>query len=76
MYVYDLVAGAGSVDSAFQLYKAAKSMLSDGGFNLRKWSSNLPSSSLRATIDSDCKAKLVVEGVNESEPKPDKSMVS
>lgn len=40
LYVDDLVTGAESVENAFQIYKKSKKMLAEGGFNLRKWSSN------------------------------------
>ena len=40
LYVDDLVAGAGSVDEAFNLYLNCKTLMKEGGFNLRKWNSN------------------------------------
>ena len=40
LYVDDLITGEDSVEKAFKLYKAAKSM-SFGGFNLSKWHTNL-----------------------------------
>ena len=48
LYVDDLITGADSVEDAFQLYKVAKSLMSEAGFNLRKCNSN--SSSLLPMI--------------------------
>ena len=73
LYVDDLITGTNSIDDTFKLYKTAKMLISDGGFNLCKWKSNSPS--LLAMIRSDQNnqnAKSVVEGVNEVEPKRDK----
>ena len=39
-YVDDLITGAEDVESAFRLYKLANSLMSSGGFYLRKWNSN------------------------------------
>ena len=39
-YVDDFNSGGENVDQAFQLYLKSKKILSDGGFTLRKWSSN------------------------------------
>ena len=43
LYVDDLITGAKSTDDAFKLYKTAKTLMSDGGFNLHKWKSNIHS---------------------------------
>jgi len=40
LYVDDLITGEDSVEKAFKLYKAAKGVMSFGGFNLRKWHTN------------------------------------
>ena len=40
LYVDDLVAGADSVDEAYNLYLNCKNLMKHGGFNLRKWNSN------------------------------------
>ena len=47
----DVVTGAIDEQQAYRLYKDAKSMLRAGGFNLRKFVSNLPS--LQKTIDDE-----------------------
>ena len=39
IYVDDVVAGAVDVDAAFKLYKESKRVLQEGGFNLRKFTS-------------------------------------
>ena len=39
-YVDDFNSGEENVDQAFELYRKSKKILSDGGFTLRKWSSN------------------------------------
>ena len=36
LYVDDLIIGADTVEDAFHLYKVARLLMSDGGFNLRK----------------------------------------
>lgn len=41
-YVDDLVTGEESVEASFQIYKKSKQIMAEGGFNLRKWNSNLP----------------------------------
>ena len=51
LYVDDLITGADNVEGAFQLYKVAKSLMSEAGFNLRKWNSN--SSSLLSMIQAN-----------------------
>ena len=40
LYDDDLVAGADSVDKVFNLYLNCKTLMKEGGFNLRKWNSN------------------------------------
>ena len=40
LYVDDLNSGENCVCDAFSFYQKAKSITSDGGFNLRKWMSN------------------------------------
>ena len=47
----DVVTGVIDEQQAYRLYKDAKSMLRAGGFNLRKFVSNLPS--LQKTIDDE-----------------------
>ena len=39
-YVDDLLGGAETIEQAIELYNNLRSMLSKGGFNLRKWRSN------------------------------------
>ena len=39
-YVDDFNSGKENVEQAFELYLKPKKILSDGGFTLRKWSSN------------------------------------
>ena len=50
-YVDDLITGAETVEKAFHFYQLSNSLMSEGGFNLRKWNSN--SHSLLAMIRSD-----------------------
>ena len=57
LYVDDLLTGSDNVASAFQIYSKAKQIMSEGGLNLRKWTSN--SSELlqqirQAEISGDC----------------------
>ena len=40
LYVDDFVSGADDNEKAFKLYGESKEILSEGGFNLRKWRSN------------------------------------
>jgi len=40
LYVDDLSTGEKTVEEAFELYKKSKTMLKEGGFDLRKWDSN------------------------------------
>ena len=42
IYVDDIVAGAADFDSALELYKESKGVLREGGFNLRKFTTNVP----------------------------------
>jgi formylmethanofuran dehydrogenase subunit A len=49
LYVDDLVSGAPEDDQAFEIYYNTKRVMSEGGFNLRKWCSN--SASLVETIN-------------------------
>ena len=42
IYVDDIVAGAASEESALKLYKESKGVLHEGGFNLRKFTSDVP----------------------------------
>jgi hypothetical protein len=51
LYVDDLVTGADSEEQAFKIYKGAKQVMSEGGFNLRKWKSN--SAKLNENISRD-----------------------
>ena len=49
LYVDDLISGAETDERALTIYKGSKQLMSTGGFNLRKWSSN--SDSLMKSID-------------------------
>ena len=40
MYIDDLLAGEETDERAFDLYENSKMLMSQGGFNLRKWNSN------------------------------------
>ena len=51
LYFDDLITGADTVEDAFRLYKVARSLMSDGGFNLCKWNSS--SQTLLSKINSD-----------------------
>ena len=42
VHVDDLSSGDESVDKSFQLYLKSKFRMLEGGFNMRKWSSNSP----------------------------------
>ena len=42
LYVDDLISGANTELGAIVLYKKSKEIMSERGFNLRKWNSNLP----------------------------------
>ena len=39
-YVDDLISGGATIEEVFNIYSLAKRVMSEGGFNLRKWSSN------------------------------------
>ena len=49
LYVDDLITGEDNVDNTFSIYQNSKKMMSEGGFNLRKWKSN--SSALTKAIN-------------------------
>ena len=49
LYVDDFVSGAENDEKALEIYKGSKQLMSVGGFNLRKWSSN--SDDLTKSID-------------------------
>ena len=40
-YVDDIVTGAESEEAAYEVYKESKELLNGGGFNIRKFTSNL-----------------------------------
>ena len=40
LYVDDLITGEDNVSRAFSVYEKSKQIMSEGGFNLRKWNSN------------------------------------
>ena len=42
IYVDDIVAGAEDVDSAQRFYKESRGVFQEGGFNLRKFATNIP----------------------------------
>ena len=65
-----LLLGADTISNAFQLYKTADSVISEGGFNLCKWNSNSPS--LLKSEQSNQKPWLEADRVKELEPEPDK----
>ena len=50
-YVDDLLTGEDSDKMAFAIYKRAKKLMSEGGFNLRKWKTN--SQQLQETINKE-----------------------
>ena len=56
LYVDEFLSGEDSVDNAVSLYKQAKRIMCEGGFNLRKWQSN---------------SKELVSIFNTEEPKPE-----
>jgi len=41
-YVDDLISGGTTVEEALNIYVVAKNIMSEGGFNLRKWALNSP----------------------------------
>ena len=49
LYVGDLITGEETEEAALAVYKSTKRIMSEGGFNLRKWKSN--SRQLQETID-------------------------
>ena len=55
LYVDDLITGDDSVDNAISVYKNSKKIMSEGGFNLRKWKSN---------------SDIVTEAINRLEDEP------
>ena len=70
LYVDDLTTGAESEDEALRVYASAKTIMSKGGFNLRKWKTNSPE--VRAVIgmkeDAEADFSTVrAEGVSEDD---------
>ena len=59
MYVDDVISGAQSEEEAYQLYSTSKKILKQGGFNLRKFTTN--SSSLQQRINIAKETDGVVE---------------
>jgi len=41
-YADDIISGGRTVDEVFKIYEVVRQVMFDGGFNLRKWNSNLP----------------------------------
>ena len=71
-YVDDIVTGADSETLAYQLYKGAKDVLKQGGFNLRKFVTN--AHSLQGRIDRSEERLLVGNSESESsEPVPEET---
>ena len=62
-YVDDLVSGESTVDKAFQLYDKTMSRMAQGGFKLRKWStnSNILESKIKVHETDQCEIKHIVE---------------
>ena len=52
-YVDDLLTGGDTVEEAFNTYLVASKVMSEGGFNLRKWNSNSPELLTRITSASE-----------------------
>ena len=64
MYVDDVISGAQSEEEAYQLYSTSKNILKQGGFNLRKFTTN--SSSLQQRINIAKETDRVVEAKTEA----------
>ena len=64
-YVDDLVSGEITVDKAFQLYDKTMSRMAQGGFKLRKWStnSNILESKIKVHETDQCEIKHIVENM-------------
>ena len=62
-YVDDLVSGESTVDKSFQLYDKTMSRMAQGGFKLRKWStnSNILESKIKVHETDQCEIKHIVE---------------
>lgn len=56
-YVDDIISGSDSLDDAISIQKSLCKMLSNGGFNLRKWITNSPE--LLEHIPDECREKSV-----------------
>ncbi|XP_028417883.1 uncharacterized protein LOC114542562 [Dendronephthya gigantea] len=63
LYVDDFVSGAENDEEALTIYKGTKELMSSGGFNLRKWSSN---SKHLATIIDELEDKRAKDSTNAS----------
>ena len=50
-YVDDFVGGASGIEEGRVIYHKARRALEDGGFNLRKWHTNIPSLQEQMTAD-------------------------
>jgi hypothetical protein len=67
-YVDDLITGAWDDSGAVEIYEKANKMTKDGGFNLRKWTSNSTTLQERVTRDEEMQAtgSNMPEGPDES----------
>ena len=63
-FVDDVVTGADSAESAYQLYQKAKDVLRQGGFTLRKWKSN--NQDLMQRINDAEKSNILENGQKEN----------
>ena len=55
-YVDDFIGGVASVQEGEEIYEASRSIMSEGGFNLRKWHTNVLN--LQKTISPEINTKI------------------
>ena len=66
LYVDDLSTGVDGVLDGFEFYKKAKTRMSDGGFNPRKWTSN-SSELMKLTNESEGSCEVPARSVSEED---------
>ena len=74
IYVDDIVMGSDDIDTAKKLYRESKSIFQEGGFNLRKFSTNEPE--LQQFFDAADQSTLTSDSTESSEETYAKSILS
>ena len=61
LYADDVNSGAYSVEEVYELFKKSKQWMSEGGFNLRKWNSNLEELLKKVEEFDKCRDNIVLK---------------